>query len=292
MTTKEVAEFLRIKERKVYDLVAEKQIPCTRVTGKLLFPRALLDRWIARATEFPEADAAALKPIPAVVAGSHDPLLEWALRQSGSGLALLPGGSLDGLERFAAGEAAAAGLHILDGATGEYNVHAVSERAAGLDVVLVEWARRRQGLLVAKGNPLGLGTVEDLDRDGVRVAVREPEAGSRILFHHLLAEAGLAANSLTAAGDPVRSESDLALAIVEGKADAGLGIATAAAQYSLDFVPLWEERYDLAVRRRAYFEAPFQAFLTFCTSEPFRARAAELTGYDVSGFGDVHFNAA
>lgn len=292
MTTKEVAEFLRIKERKVYDLVAEKRIPCTRVTGKLLFPKVLLDRWIARATEFPAADAAALKPIPAVVAGSHDPLLEWALRQSGSGLALLPGGSLDGLERFAAGEAAAAGLHILDGATGEYNVHAVAERAAGLDAVLIEWARRRQGLLVAKGNPLGLGSISDLGRDGVRVVAREPEAGSRILLQHLLTEAGLDLDGFATTERPARSESDLALAVVEGKADAGLGIAAAAAQYGLDFVPLWEERYDLVVRRRAYFEAPFQTFLRFCASEPFRSRAAELTGYDVSGFGEIHYNAA
>ena len=82
MTTREVAEYLRIKERKVYDLVRDKRIPCTRVTGKWLFPKHLIDHWLATGTEFPDR-AAALEPTPAVCAGSHDPLLEWCLRESG-----------------------------------------------------------------------------------------------------------------------------------------------------------------------------------------------------------------
>ncbi|MEE9318599.1 MAG: helix-turn-helix domain-containing protein, partial [Rhodospirillales bacterium] len=86
MTTREVAEYLRIKERKVYDLVRGKRIPCTRVTGKLLFPKNLIDQWVAEGTEFPGM-AAAMKPAPAIVAGSHDPLLDWSLRESACQLA-------------------------------------------------------------------------------------------------------------------------------------------------------------------------------------------------------------
>ncbi len=100
MTTREVAEYLRIKERKVYDLVKARRIPCTRVTGKWLFPRPLIDAWVSRS-------AAAVTPPapPPVIAGSHDPLLEWCLNQAGAGLAMLPGGSLHGIERLAAGDA-------------------------------------------------------------------------------------------------------------------------------------------------------------------------------------------
>ncbi|HEY9549058.1 MAG TPA: helix-turn-helix domain-containing protein, partial [Kiloniellaceae bacterium] len=83
LTTREVAELLRVKERKVYDLAAAGDIPCRRVTGKLLFPRAEIEAWLARGST-----AATSRVLPAnIVAGSHDPLLDWAMRESGSGLA-------------------------------------------------------------------------------------------------------------------------------------------------------------------------------------------------------------
>ncbi|MDH3791906.1 MAG: helix-turn-helix domain-containing protein, partial [Rhodospirillales bacterium] len=91
MTTKEVADYLRIKERRVYELVRRRAIPCTRVTGKWLFPRTLIDVWLA---ESAAGQGSTRIQAPPVVAGSHDPLLDWAARESGCGLALLPGGSL------------------------------------------------------------------------------------------------------------------------------------------------------------------------------------------------------
>src|SRR5579875_4109992 len=107
--TAEVADYLRLKERTIYELVRTKQIPCSRVTGKLLFPRQLIDLWVARQTEFAGPD---LRVAPPVAAGSHDPLLEWALRESGSELALLASGSEDGLKRLVANKAVVAGLHL------------------------------------------------------------------------------------------------------------------------------------------------------------------------------------
>ena len=292
MTTREVAHYLRIKERKVYDLVQAGDIPCTRVTGKWLFPRHLVDLWIARGTRFPEMAAELARPSPAIVVGSHDPLLEWALRESGAGLALLPGGSLDGLERFARAEAMLCGLHVMDAESGDYNVHAVAQATAGLDAVMIAWAVREQGLVLAPGNPLGLAAMADLAAPGVRVALRQPEAGSRILFNHLLAEAGLGPVDLETVAEPFKSEADLALAVLEGKADAGLAVHAAAAQYRLDFVALQSERYDLLLRRRDYFEPPVQALLRFTRSDAFRERAREMAGYDVSGLGTVTYNAA
>jgi molybdate-binding protein len=89
---------------------------------------------------------------------------------------------------------------------------------------------------------------------------------------------------------PARSQADVALAVAEGKADAGLAIEAAAHQFRLDFVPLLRERYDLAVWRRDYFEPPLQRLLGFCRGPAFQTRAKDLGGYDVSGLGQVHYN--
>ena len=197
MTTREVAGYLRIKERKVYDLLRGKRIPSTRVTGKWLFPKHLIDQWVADGTEFPDR---AMPSPPPVLAGSHDPLLEWSLNESGCGLALMPGGSLDGLERLAAGEAVICGLHVFDPESGGYNRAAVERTFEGLDVVLIEWAWRDQGLVLAAGNPLAITSIEDLRANKARVVARQAEAGSRILFDHLLAEAGTKAADLDILG--------------------------------------------------------------------------------------------
>jgi len=290
MNTHEVADYLRIKERKVYDLLRKKQIPCTRVTGKWLFPKHQIDQWLAREADYPRGDRDMQVPLPAVVAGSHDPLLDWCMRESGCELAMLSGGSLDGLRRFAKGEALATGIHILDPGDGTYNVSAVKqacEPGPG-GYVLVEWAWRRQGLVLAEGNPKKIDAIEDLRK--VRVVVRQPQAGSQALFEHLLEEAELELGGLNVIADPARNETDLGLAIQEGKADAGLAIEAAARRFKLDFVPLWHERFDLLVRRRDYFEPPFQKIMTFARSEAFRERAKEMGGYDIGSLGAVHLN--
>ncbi len=286
MNTHEVAEYLRIKERKVYDLVKTRRIPCTRVTGKWLFPKRLIDAWIMQNAGPHPAEGGAASP-PPVVAGSHDPLLEWCIERAGSGLAMLPGGSLDGLERLAAGEAAICGLHVIDADSGEYNVPVVRRSLAGHGVVVLEWAWREQGLVVAPGNPLGISGLAGLAAAGARVVQRQHEAGSQLLLVHLLSQAGVALSDLDLVPEPARSESDLALAVLEGKADAGLAVAAVARQLRLDFVPLHRERYDLVMRRRDYFEPPFQKLLAFARSAALATRAGELGGYDCRNIGAV-----
>lgn len=289
LTTREVAALLRIKERKVYELVAEAAIPVCRITGKLLFPRRQIEAWIDASIEW-SGDTERLSPRPPVVAGSHDPLLDWALRESGSGLATVYEGSLGGLHRLAEGKAMAAGLHVFEPASGGWNRDHVASMPGLTGVVLIEWARRRQGLVVAAGNPLTIAGIADLK--GRRVVPRQSEAGSQILLGHLLEEAGLDAADLDLLESPVRSESDVAHAVAGGKADAGLAIEAVARQFGLGFVPLADERYDLAVGRRDYFEPPFQTLLAFARTQAFAERARELGGYDIAGLGTVHRNGA
>ncbi len=286
MTTKEVAAYLRIKERRVYELVRQRAIPCTRATGKWLFPKTLIDLWLADRAEGERPP----EPPPPVIAGSQDPLLDWAVRESDCGLALLAGGSLDGLKRFAEGAAVAAGLHLFDAESGEFNLAAVSGTVPALGVVLIEWARRRQGLVLAAGNPLGIAGLGDLAAKGARVVLRQPEAGSYLLLVQMLEREGLALDALTRVEETARSESDLGLAILEGRADAGLAVEAAARTLKLDFLPLMEERYDLLMRRRDYFEPPMQRLFAFARGDKLSARAEQMGGYDLTGLGAVRFN--
>ena len=140
-TTAEAASYLRLKERKIYEMVAEGTVPCTKVTGRWLFPKAELDHWLASSVGRP---AGLTRPEPApIVGGSHDPLLEWALRESGSGLASLPEGSGAGLARFEQGELVACAMHFhaLSG-EGDANVESLGTSANLSDAVLIGFARR------------------------------------------------------------------------------------------------------------------------------------------------------
>ena len=293
MTTREVADYLRIKERKVYDLLRGKRIPATRVTGKWLFPKFLIDQWIASSTEISSSfhsTALGRRATPAICAGSHDPLLEWSLRESGCELAMMPGGSLDGLERLSAGEVILSGLHVYEPSTETYNQVAVEKFCPALDVVLIEWAWREQGLVLAAGNPLGISSISDLKAKNARLVFRQPKAGAQILFEYLADQEGLDINDLDVVKQVAMSETDLGLAVQEGKADAGLCIASVAAQYRLDFLPLHRERYDLAICRRDFFEPPVQALLAFVNSDSFKERAYGMSGYDTSTLGQVIYN--
>ena len=287
LTTKELAELLRIKERKVYDLASSGEVPCSRAMGKLLFPRQAVEAWLAESSS--GYTLAVPTQGPSVVLGSHDPLLEWALRESRSGLATFFDGSLDGLDRFARGEGVASGLHVFDPASKEWNVPAVRERFARQRIVLVEWAWRERGLIVAAKNQKKISGIASLK--GRRLVPRQPEAGSQGLLMHLLSEAGLGAEDVSFTA-PARSETDAAVAVYEGTADAALGLKGLARQHGLGFVPIVKERFDLLVDRRAWFEPPMQRFIDFCQTDVFLSRASEQHGYDASGFGRVHFNGA
>lgn len=286
MTTGEIADYLRVRERTIYEMVARQTIPFTRATGKLLFPRRLIDAWLEAQTELPSSGTALAPPI---YAGSNDPLLEWALRQSGSGLAVLARGSVQGLEDLAAGRAVLAGCHLLDPETGEWNCAAARSHLPGTGHVLIHWARRTQGLITAAGNPLGITGLKDAAQRGLRFAMRSRGAGSTRLFEALLAREGLSLADLTTVDRPAETHADLATLIETGDADCGLGLQAVAGH--LGFIPLVsDESFDLAMTRRDYFEPPVQTLLTFARSDSFARRAAHLGGYDLTNLGCVLWN--
>lgn len=277
LTTKEVADLLRVKERKVYDLAAAGEIPHRRITGKLLFPAQDIRNWI-------EGSGLIEQVRPAVLTGSHDPLLDWALRESGSSLSTLWNGSREGLARFKQCDASLTALHIpeIDG----WNTATVS----GLDlndVVLLSWARRSRGVLIAPKLAGAVKRFEDLR--GKRIALRQPGAGAALLFDRLVLDAGMDLGDFEALETLARTESDAAAAVAGGDADAALGIEAMARQYQLSFLPLEEEHFDLLLDRRAFFMDPFQTLLKFARGSVFQAKADAMGGYDVSDLGHVRW---
>ena len=284
LTTDEAATYLRLSERKLYELVANGAVPCSKITGRWLFPKTELDRWVTAGLATRPANSA-----PPIVGGSHDPLLEWALRESGSELASLPEGSEAGLNRLMRGEVTAAAIHMhrTSGDPDTANTDAVAHAPGLHDAVVIAFARREQGLLVAPGNPLALTDISSVAKRRARIALRPAGAGAQLLLLALLNQAGLSPDALNPIKPPCPTGPDIGHAVRSGRADCGIATRSVANTAGLDFVPLTWERFDLVLRQRGYFLPRQQNLFGFMRTEAFFERAAELGGYDVTAAGHV-----
>lgn len=289
LNTEDAAIYLGLKARKLYDLAAAGEVPCSKVTGKWLFPREALDRWVESGlATVPGFNAT--EP-PAIVGGSHDPLLEWAARHSGCGLALLPEGSAAGLERLAQGTVMMAAIH-LHGAVEDSrsNIAALETAPQFHDAVLIHFARREQGLMLAPGNPLAIASLADAIARSARFGMRQGGAGAHLLLLSRLAALGASLDELHRPTGSYATGPDLAFAIRAGDIDCGVATRAVANANGLDFLPLDWEHFDLALRRRSYFEAGPQKLFALMADEAFRRQAERLGGYDISQAGRVRLN--
>jgi molybdate-binding protein/DNA-binding XRE family transcriptional regulator len=201
-------------------------------------------------------------------------------------LAWQGGNSLQALEAVGRGEAHLAGTHLLDPTTGVYNVP-FARRLLGPDARLVTFAVWEQGLMLAPGNPRGIGHVGDLAGPAVRIANREAGSGARALLDAELARAGVKTEQVTGYSTVVRSHLAAAEAVAAGLADAAVGVRAAAQALGLAFLPLAQERYDLAIPDRFFELPPVQALLETLTSPLFRLEVEALGGYDVTLMGTL-----
>ncbi len=289
LTTSEAADYIRLAERKLYALVTSGEIPCSKVTGKWLFPRHELDLWVLSGLARP-AGMIAADP-PPIVGGSQDDLLEWTLRESRSGLATLTEGTARGVERLQRDEVIAAAIHFHGDGTEDANIAAVRAMPDLHDAVLVGLVRREQGLLLPPENPKRLHSLADVLASGARMAVRQPGAGAQMLLDVLLTRAGAKPKELHRLEPPCLTGPDLAAAIRAGKADCGIATRAAATAAGLDFVPLLWENFDLLMRQRSYFRPSIQALIGFIGQKRLKQRAAELSGYDAAPSGQIRFAA-
>jgi putative molybdopterin biosynthesis protein len=294
LTTSEAADYLRLGERKLYELVTSGAIPCSKVTGKWLFPRHELDLWVLSGLARPSGMLVA-EP-PPIIGGSQDDLLEWSLRESGSGLASLNEGTMRGVDRLLRGEVIAAAIHfhgsaLSASAAGDTNVAAVRSMPGLHDAVLVGMTRREQGLLLAPGNPKGLQSLSDVLSSGARMAVRQAGAGAQMLLEALLSRAGASPKDLRRLDPPCLTGPDLAASIRGGHADCGIATRAAAKSAGLDFVPLLWESFDLLTRQRSYFRPSMQVLIALFRDKRLAQRAGELTGYETAPAGQIRFAA-
>lgn len=229
-----------------------------------------------------------------VAIGSHDLSLDilgnlYRDRYPGASLSSANAGSMAGLQALARGEAHIAGTHLLDPATGDYNVTDVRRLLPGRRMALVCLAMRQQGLLVARGNPLGLRSVADLAQAGVRYINRQRGAGTRVLLDYLLGGLGIAPESVAGYRREVFTHLAVAAEVAAGGADAGMGILAAARAAGLDFVPVTEERYELALPAEAVDEPRIARLIELAGSENFRQAVEAMGGYDTRPAGEIRW---
>ena len=169
------------------------------------------------------------------------------------------------------------------------NIIAVQNDSALADAIVIGWCKREQGIVVPRGNPLGLANIGDVAKKRARIAERQAGAGAQALLLRLVKLGGIELESLQR-GVIARTGDDLALAVREGRVDCGIATRATAATRGLDFVSLVWEKFDLVIRRRNYFEPHAQALFAFAREPAFQERADALTGYDVSETGRVMLN--
>ncbi len=222
--------------------------------------------------------------------GSHDitlDVLAQFLSKRDRRLASANVGSQGGLVALRRGEAHLAGSHLLDPETGEYNLAAIGEYLPGVPVVVMALVGREQGLLTVKGNPKGIHSLADLARPEVAFVNRQRGAGTRVLLDYQLDLMGIAPESVRGYNQEEYTHLAVAAAVASGRADCGLGIAAAAQALELDFIPLFQERYDLVIPRQ-YYQSPLLAPLFQVLDDPaFRRAVAALPGYDVAPMGRI-----
>ncbi|RJQ42859.1 MAG: molybdopterin biosynthesis protein [Gaiellales bacterium] len=227
-----------------------------------------------------------------VAIGSHDialDLLASDLRRQHPELMLSSThvGSLGGLMALKRGEAHLAGTHLMDEETGEYNLSFINRYLPDAKIRLINLAYREQGIMVRSGNPLGINSIEDIiARDAVFIN-RQKGSGTRILLDFKLKQKHIEPATMQGYEREEYSHMAVAAAVLDGAADAGLGILAAARALGLEFIPVATERYDLAIPGEFYRMPQIQALLEVMSGEGFREKLLSLGGYDTSRTGTL-----
>lgn len=225
-----------------------------------------------------------------VVIGSHDitiDILADEVRRTGEAIRISSGnvGSLGGLMALKKGVCHLAGSHLLDPETGEYNLSYIKRYLKGTRVSVFHLALRDQGLIVAKGNPKSIKGVDDLTSEDIHFINRQPGSGTRVLFDYKLQQSGIKPESIRGYENEEFTHMAVAVGVLSGAGDCGMGIFAAAKALDLDFVPLEREQYDLIIPSSALDQPNIKVILETVRSNHFRERVRDLGGYDPTKSG-------
>ena len=298
LSTKEVAQLLNVNEKMVYTLVAEKGLPASKVTGKWLFPRHLVEQWVETQTiNYP--DTGKLMPLQQgilVLAGSNDPLLDRAISlfnsQFQAPLAVFGNlGSMGGLRALRQNLCHIASSHLLQEDEEEYNFEYAFQELDSMPAV-VNFSRREQGILVAAGNPKKISGVADLAKPGVRMVNRPLGTGTRLLLDREFKKAGIQGEKIDGYDIELHRHLDVGLEIVAGRVDAGPGIGAVAGLLDIGFIPIRWERFDLMILKDHFFDEGIQRFLGLLHEKAFKQLGEKFSGYDLSFSGKMIYPGA
>ena len=180
-----------------------------------------------------------------------------------------------------------AGSHLLDPEDGSYNINYVKNYLDASKIQIIHWVQREQGLIVPKGNPYHIESLDDIVKQKIRFVNRQRGSGTRILLDYYLNKLNLNKDDVIGYQLEEFNHLSVAVAIESGKADVGLGIQAAATALGLDFVPMFCEQYDLIVPKHIFESQKFAPVLEAMENEDFRQRVQSLRGYSVQDMGQI-----
>ena len=295
LSTKEVAQFLNVNEKMVYSLVSEKGLPATKITGKWLFPKHLVEQWVeANTINYPD-NGVPLPPYDGllIITGSNDPLLDRTIslfnRHHSDQVAVFGNlGSMGGLSALRNNLCHIASSHLLQEDESEYNFDFAFKELDHMPAI-VNFCRREQGILVSQGNPKNISSVADLAQTGIKIVNRSLNTGTRLLLDKELKKAGINGEKIKGYSHEVSRHLDVGLEVLSGRADAGPGIRAVASLLGIDFIPLRWERFDLMISKKRFFDEGIQRFLGLLHEKEFHEMTTRLEGYDVNLGGKMVF---
>ncbi|HQL01447.1 MAG TPA: helix-turn-helix transcriptional regulator [Smithellaceae bacterium] len=295
MNTKEVAKYLDIHEKQVYALIKAAKIPCTRVTGKWIFPLRLIEDWIESSAQdgLQQARRKINKMEGALLAsGSNDPVLDMlltAMKKDHTDFHIFSAntGSTAGLEALNSGLTDIAFSHLLDAETGDYNIPFLKKYCPDQNPVVVNLFTRQIGFVLSREMTKPFTGWESLIKNKLRFVNRQKGSGIRLLVDEQLDRLSIPPDAVSGYENEVYTHFEVGLSVVSGEADAGIASAAVAKIFDVGFAPLQNERFDMILSKDTFFQPPVQAFIETLQSRPFKARVEKIGHYSFQDSGRI-----
>ena len=289
-TPDEVAKLFKISKHTVYELIKRGELRAFKVGNMMRIEPEEINRYKQLTETTPKAVNTALDTIR--LAGSHDFLVEHLVKyvtRQNSGVSIQPTyiGSLEGLMMLYRNMCDVAAIHLLDPNSKQYNLPFIKQLFVNEPITVMRLAAREQGLIVAKGNPKGIKNFHDLTRDDVVFVNRQKGSGTRFLLDFHLENKEIVPDKIKGYDNEEWTHLSTASLISGGKADAALGIQSAACKLDLDFVPICAEQFDLVFRWTKQNQSSLQLLIDILEVTNFKESLQDKEGYDVSELGQI-----
>ncbi len=297
MNTKEVAEYLSIHEKQVYALIKENRIPCTRVTGKWVFPKHLIDEWIDKSALEGRSDGKGDRPAMDAIfaAGSNDPVLDIlmnSVKRSEFYIFSSSTGSTEGLRLLKEGQIDLAWCHLLDPETGSYNIPQITEMLSGMKIALVHLFFRELGFVSSPGLSKPVRSFDQLGAGEIKFINRQAGSGTRILVDYNLGREGISPSKIPGYAREVYTHMEVGLAVKSGLAECGVATVAVSQLLGLPFEPLVKESFDMVLTQETFFRKGVRRFIDTLSTKELRKVVEPLGNYDFNESGKIIHSAS